>query len=112
MIYNKIELPYLFHPIYKNSVNGYRIMVIDPFIGHYDIYDTNEIANIWISPNYRNLGYSTILINNALKNNKNIWLWVDINNRIAIKCYIKNNFIFSNIIKNKKYIKMYYNYTI
>ena len=108
MIYNKLELPYLLHPIDKNRVYGYRIMFIKPFFGHYDIYTNNEIANVWIDPQFRNLGYSKILLNHALENNKNIWLWVELTNTHAINCYKKNNFIFSNITKNKIYAKMIY----
>lgn len=109
IVYNKMDLPYILHPINKHIINGFRIMVVEPFIGHYDIYSTHEIANIWISPEYRNLGYLNILMKNALENNENLWLWVDINNTIAITCYKKHNFIYCKNTIDKKYRRMKYN---
>jgi len=91
---------YTYILIYKNDVE------IIGFI-HYEImYETANILNIVVNPEYRRMKIGTYLINNMLsslcnKNIENIMLEVNENNINAISFYKKFNFEIINI--RKKY---------
>ena len=63
--------------IEENIVKGY--------IYYSDIYDRIEINNIEVDKNYRNNKIGTKLLENLIKENKDITLEVKITNEIAIK---------------------------
>ena len=88
--------------VYKNDVE------IIGFI-HYEImYETVNILNIVVNPEYRRNKIGTYLMNNMLrslcnKNIENIILEVNVNNISAINLYKKFNFEIINL--RKKYYK-------
>lgn len=67
------------------------------------IYDRIEINNIEVDKSYRNKRIATKLLNELIKENKDITLEVNKNNEIALKLY--NNFGF----EEKAIRKGYYN---
>lgn len=91
---------YTYILIYKNDVE------ILGFI-HYEVmYETVNILNIIVNPEYRRMKIGTYLMNNMLsslcnKNIENIMLEVNANNQNAINLYKKFNFEIINI--RKKY---------
>ena len=65
------------------------------------IYDRIEINNIEVDKSYRNKRIATKLLNELIKENKDITLEVNKNNEIALKLY--NNFVFEEKAIRKGY---------
>ena len=65
------------------------------------IYDRIEINNIEVDKSYRNKRIATKLLNELIKENKDITLEVNKNNEIALKLY--NNFGFEEKAIRKGY---------
>lgn len=98
--------------INKNFVNVYKIEDIllsscDYVYGYFKegklvgfihiikLYETMDIVNIVVDPNYRNMGVASSLLSyvfNLYTDVENILLEVNENNIAAINLYIKNNF--------------------
>ena len=93
----------------KTNISSYvRIESQGNLIGFYYLHnegDKTELDDLYILPQYRNLGAGTFVINKCLSEAKTpLFLFVFSDNTSAVALYEKLGFKITSIIKNKRYI--------
>lgn len=92
--YNKV-MNYIVNDINENLDKCQNIVLDDKIIGMVMLTDKDDgklLDELYIEEEYRNQGIGTDIINNILKENKIVYLWVYKANKKAISLYNKLGF--------------------
>ena len=93
-------MEFVSHATSGDDGTRHNLMVAGEFVGHYDMLDSGELANVYVAPEHRGRGHAATLLAHALRQYRRArirpYLYCHADNAVALHAYRRAGFCRTN----------------